>query len=44
MRHSVYRWDRLWNPAHLAREMKFRLKRLLELHAPGFYQTLRRRR
>lgn len=43
LRHSVYRSNRWWNPAYLARELKYRAKRLLRRQAPMVYDMLRNR-
>lgn len=43
LRHSAYWSDKWWKPAYLARELKYRAKRLLRRRAPGFYETLRRK-
>jgi hypothetical protein len=43
LRRSVYRTQRWWNPAHVAREMHHRAKALLKACAPTLYQALRRR-
>lgn len=44
LRHSVYWSDRWWNPAYLARELKYRAKRLLRRRAPLVYDLLRNRK
>ena len=41
-RRSVYRHDRWWNPAFLARELRYRAKHLLRRWSPGLYESLRR--
>jgi len=43
LRHSAYWSDKWWKPAYLARELKYRAKRLLRRRAPRFYEKLRRR-
>jgi hypothetical protein len=42
LRHSVYWSDRWWNPAYLARELKFHTKLLLQRRAPTAYDALRK--
>lgn len=42
LRQSLYRNQRWWNPAYLARELRYLVSRALKTHAPAFYATLRR--